>query len=516
MSLQFSGIHKSFGAITALGGVSFDVAAGSAHALVGENGAGKSTLLKILAGLVSPDAGEIRWHGRRLDHAGPRQAIEHGIGMVYQEMLCFPNLTVAGNIFAGREICRYGALDEAAMRARTAAVLDRLSLRVDPDTPAENLPAAHRQLLQVARALAFECRILVLDEPTTALTDAEADQLFDVLRELRRGGTTIVYVSHRLPEVFRLCDRITVLRDGELVGTFDRDDVTPADIVRAMVGRDLPTRSAEARASHAARAKADGLSISRLSRPPHFRDISLTVARGEIVGLFGLVGSGRSELLETIFGLHRPESGRVQIDGTDVSFGSAREAVQAGLALVPEERQRQGLFFNLTLRHNLVLARGAVTRDVLVNDRDEVAVATRLLDEWRIKAAGVEATPDSVSGGNQQKVVVAKWLAANPRVLLLDEPTKGVDVGAKFEIHEMIRRQAADGLAVLVVSSDLPEILGLSDRVLVMKEGALQGEMPGHAATEEAVMHLATHDAVPIDSPTGAEGAGRFAQGGPA
>ncbi len=253
MSLQFSGIRKSFGAINALRGVSFEVAAGSAHALVGENGAGKSTLLKILAGLVAPDAGEIRWHGRRLDHASPRQAIEHGIGMVYQEMLCFPNLSVSGNIFAGREICRYGRLDEAAMRARTVALLDRLSLRIDPDTPAEYLSAAHRQLLQVARALAFDCEILVLDEPTTALTDSEADHLFDVLRELQRGGTTLVYVSHRLPEVFRLCDRITVLRDGEVVGTFDRDAVTPADIVRAMVGRDLPARSAVARSAQEAR-----------------------------------------------------------------------------------------------------------------------------------------------------------------------------------------------------------------------------------------------------------------------
>ncbi len=505
MSLQFSGIRKSFGAINALRGVSIEVASGSAHALVGENGAGKSTLLKILAGLVAPDAGDIRWHGRRLDHASPRQAIEHGIGMVYQEMLCFPNLSVSGNIFAGREICHYGRLDETAMRARTVALLDRLSLRIDPDTPAEYLSAAHRQLLQVARALAFECEILVLDEPTTALTDSEADHLFDVLRELQRGGTTLVYVSHRLPEVFRLCDRISVLRDGELVGTYDRRAVAPGDIVRAMVGRDLPARSAEARAaeaSEAARAKADhsakadhnGLSISQLSRPPHFHDISLNVALGEIVGLFGLVGSGRSELLETIFGLHRPHSGRVEIDGATVSFGSARDAVRAGLALVPEERQRQGLFFNLTLRHNLVLASCAVKRDLLVRERDEIGVATGLLETWRIKAVGVDAMPDSLSGGNQQKVVLAKWLAANPRVLLLDEPTKGVDVGAKFEIHEMIRRQAASGLAVLVVSSDLPEVLALSHRVLVMKEGALQGELPGHAATEEAVMHLATHD----------------------
>jgi rhamnose transport system ATP-binding protein len=515
VSLQFSGIRKSFGAINALRGVSFEVAAGSAHALVGENGAGKSTLLKILAGLVSPDAGEIRWHGRRLDHTSPRQAMEHGIGMVYQEMLCFPNLTVAGNIFAGREICRYGRLDDAAMRTRTVALLDRLSLRIDPDTPAEYLSAAHRQLLQVARALAFECQILVLDEPTTALTDSEADHLFTVLRELQRGGTTLVYVSHRLPEVFRLCDRITVLRDGDLVGTYDRHAVAPADIVRAMVGRDLPSRSDR---PAAVAADKTGLSIGNLSRAPHFHDVSLSVRRGEIVGMFGLVGSGRSELLETIFGLHRADSGDVEIDGHTVTFGSARDAVRAGVALVPEERQRQGLFFNLTLRHNLVLASRAVSGDLLIREDEEIGAAAGLLETWRIKAPGVAAMPDSLSGGNQQKVVLAKWLAANPRVLLLDEPTKGVDVGAKFEIHEMIRRQAAGGLAVLVVSSDLPEILALADRILVMKEGALQGELAAPAATEESVMHLATHDPMrPFDSTTGGgDAAGGFAQGGPA
>jgi len=263
VSLQFDGIHKSFGAITALRGVSFAVAAGTAHALVGENGAGKSTLLKILAGLVTADAGTIRWHGAPLAPTGPRDAIEHGVGMVYQEMLCFPNLTVAANIFAGREICRGGRLDEPAMRARTRAVLDRLSLAIDPEAPAESLSAAHRQLLQVARALAFECRILVLDEPTTALTDAEADHLFDVLRALRAQGTTLLYVSHRLPEVFRLCDHVTVLRDGAHAGTWPRDQVTPGDIVRAMVGRDLEPRAA---APRAARAAAAALRLTGLTR----------------------------------------------------------------------------------------------------------------------------------------------------------------------------------------------------------------------------------------------------------
>ena len=495
MSLQFDGIHKSFGAINALTGVSFEVGGGSAHALVGENGAGKSTLLKILAGLIRPDAGDIRWHGRALKHASPREAIEHGIGMVYQEMLCFPNLTVAGNIFAGREICRHGMLDNHAMRSRTSAILERLSLPIDPETPAERLSTAHRQLLQVARALAFECEILVLDEPTTALTDNEADHLFDVLRELKRGGTTLLYVSHRLPEVFRLCDRITVLRDGALVGTYDRESVTPTDIVRAMVGRDLPSRQPQERQERQERQE-PRLSTNSLSRRPYFKDVSISVSRGAVVGLFGLVGSGRSELLETIFGLHRADSGAIAIDGAPVHFGSAREAVTAGVALVPEERQRQGLFFNLALRSNLVLARCGVTGEWLVRERAERIETTQMLADWRIKAPDVDCLPDSLSGGNQQKVVLAKWLAVNPRVLLLDEPTKGVDVGAKFEIHEMIRRQAAEGLAVLVVSSDLPEVLALADRIIVMKEGAIQGELAGAAATEQAVMHLATHDPV--------------------
>jgi ABC-type sugar transport system ATPase subunit len=497
VGLQFEGIRKSFGAIHALRGVSFSVAAGSAHALVGENGAGKSTLLKILAGLVRPDAGTIRWQGRALAPASPRDAIEHGVGMVYQEMLCFPNLSVAANIFAGRELVRLGVLDDAAMRARTRDLLARLSLAIDPDTPAGELSAAHRQLLQVARAVAFECDILVLDEPTTALTDNEADHLFDVLRELQRGGTTLLYVSHRLPEVFRLCDRITVLRDGALAGTYAREQAAPADIVRAMVGRDLPSRSAVAAATgslDAAKADQAGyLRIDRLSRRPRFRDVSFHAGHGEIVGLFGLVGSGRTELLETIFGLHRADSGTIRIGGEIARFSSARDAVAGGVALVPEERQRQGLFFNLTLRHNLVLARCGASARWLVHARDERRDSAQMLADWRIKAPDVECLPDSLSGGNQQKVVLAKWLAVTPRVLLLDEPTKGVDVGAKFEIHEMIRRQAADGMAVVVASSDLPEILALADRVVVMKEGAIQGELDGALATEEAVMHLATH-----------------------
>jgi ABC-type sugar transport system ATPase subunit len=491
--LEFHDIRKAFGAVTALTGVSFAVARGEAHALVGENGAGKSTLLKILAGLVRPDSGEMRWNGARLTPSSPRDAIERGVGMVYQEMLCFPNLTVSGNIFAGRELTLAGGLDERAMRARTRALLDELHLNIDPDTEAESLSTAHRQLLQVARALAFKCQILVLDEPTTALTDAEADHLFGVLRRLREQGTTLLYVSHRLPEVFRLCDRITVLRDGAFVGTYDAGAVGPEDIVRAMVGRDLPARAASGVAKSA---QPPMLDVCGLSRPPCFRDVSLQVARGEIVGLFGLVGSGRSELVETIFGLYQPTAGAVSIDGHTIQPSSPRDAARAGVALVPEDRQRQGLLFNLNIRHNLLLPRSTVRGDVRIRPVEERSEADGLRREWRIKAPTVEAFPDSLSGGNQQKVVVAKWLATAPRVLLLDEPTKGVDVGAKFEIHEMIRRQAERGLAVLVVSSDLPEVLALADRIVIMREGRVQGILAAATASEESVMHLATSEAV--------------------
>jgi rhamnose transport system ATP-binding protein len=491
--LQFTDVRKSFGAVRALRGVSFGVREGEAHGLIGENGAGKSTLLKILAGIVQPDAGSVHWRGERLHLGSPRDALERGIGMVYQEMLCFENLTVAGNIFAGREIVRGGRLRHQEMRERTRALLDELHVPIAPDAPAASLSAAYRQLLQVARALAFDCQILVLDEPTTALTDAETDHLFAVLEKLKARGSTLLYVSHRLPEVFRLCDRITVLRDGGYVNTFDRTAVKPDDVVRAMVGRELPPRAARVAREQAAD-RPPALSVDGLGRRPSFRNVSLHVNAGEIVGLFGLVGSGRSELLETIFGLYRREAGTIRIDGRPIDPSSPAAAARAGIALVPEERQRQGLLFNLTVRHNLVLPDRTVKGDVFVRAGSERREAQALVDAWRIKAAGVEVPPDSLSGGNQQKVVVAKWLATSPRVLLLDEPTKGVDVGAKFEIHEIIRREAARGAACLVASSDLPEVLALADRIVVMREGSIQGQLAGPEATEEAVMHLATHE----------------------
>jgi ABC-type sugar transport system ATPase subunit len=490
--LDFQDVHKSFRAVQALRGVSFSVADGEAHAIVGENGAGKSTLLRILAGSITPDRGELRLDGERLRMHAPRDALSRGIGVVHQEMLAFPNLSVTANVFAGRELVgRGGRLQESAMRERTRELLARLHLDVSPDAPMDALSAAHRQLVQVARALIFECRVLALDEPTTSLTDAETDHLFAILEGLRGRGLTLIYVSHRLPEVFRLCDRITVLRDGAHVGTMRREDVGPADVVRAMVGRDLPPREPVAPPA----AAATRLALSGLTRRPCFEGVSLGVRAGEVVGLFGLVGSGRSELLETLVGLHAPDEGTIELDLRRVRFSSPREAARAGVVLVPEDRQRQALLFNLALTDNLALPRAEAAGDVVVRRDRERRSGEALLSEWRIKASGLDATPDTLSGGNQQKVVLARWLATGPRVLLLDEPTKGVDVGAKYEIHGMVRRVAAEGACCLVVSSDLPEILGLADRILVMREGRLQGEIAAAEATEESVMHLATHAA---------------------
>ena len=485
-ALAFEDISKAYGGVRALRGVSLSIAKGDAHALMGENGAGKSTLMKVAAGIVKADTGRLLRDGQPIDLHDPRAALAHGIGLVHQETLLFPNLDVAENIFAGHEVRRGWFIDRTAMHERAAALLALLHLHIDPATTVAHLSAAQQQLLQVARALAFRCEVLILDEPTTSLTDAEVDHLFAVLEQLRSRGVTLIYVSHRLPEVFRLCKTVSVLRDGQHVGTWPLEGKSPQDIVRAMVGRDLETGHGAGKVSDRVR-----LEVKGLTRAPHFADVDLHVREGEIVGLFGLVGAGRTEVVETIFGLHRPDAGTMQLDGTAYAPHAPADAIRRGVVLQPEMRQSQGLFFNLPISENLVLAREAACsgwRRRLGREREECRA---LLTRWGIKAASIDVPPDSLSGGNQQKVVLAKWLLTAPRVLLLDEPTKGVDIGAKHDIHHLIREEAALGMGCLVVSSDLPELLALADRIVVLKQGRVQGEVM-RGASEEDVMHLAT------------------------
>jgi ABC-type sugar transport system ATPase subunit len=375
------------------------------------------------------------------------------------------------------------------MRERARDLLARLHLPVSPDTAVESLPIAYRQLLQVARALAFDCRTLALDEPTTALTAAEADHLFRILGDLKRDGVTVIYVSHQLPEVFRLCERATVLRDGQFVRTFRSADTSSDEIVQAMVGRALNLARPARAGIHAGLKPGATFGLEGFTSRS-FDNVSLVVGAGEIVGIFGLVGSGRTELLESIVGLRSISEGTLVIDGRTCRFRSPREAARAGVVLVPEERQRQGLFFNLSLRHNLALPAAEARQAHLVRS-SERSDAEALLRRWRIAAPSTRVTPDVLSGGNQQKLLTAKWLALGPRVLLLDEPTKGVDVGAKYEIHGIVREMAGSGVACLVVSSDLPELLALADRILVMREGRIRGELAAADADEERVMRLA-------------------------
>src|SRR5918993_296668 len=485
-AVMFEDVSKAFGGVKALRGVTLSVAAGDAHALMGENGAGKSTLMKIAAGIHRPDSGRLLRNGGPAYLAYPRPALAAGIGLVHQETLLFPNLDVAENIFAGHEVRRGWFLDRRAMRERATALLAHLHLDVDVSTPVSQLSAAQQQLLQVARAMAFRCEVLILDEPTTSLTDSEVDHLFAVLQQLRGRGVTLIYVSHRLPEVFRLCRTVSVLRDGQHVGTWAVADKSAHDIVRAMVGRDLETGHGQGKVGQKVR-----LDVRGLTRRPFFADVDLQVHEGEIVGLFGLIGAGRTEVVETIFGLYRPDAGTIALDGEPFAPHSPADAIRRGVVLQPEMRQSQGLFFNLPISENLLLAREAA-RDgwirALGRERPECEA---LLTRWGIKAASIDVPPDSLSGGNQQKVVLAKWLLTAPRVLLLDEPTKGVDVGAKHDIHHLIREEAALGMGCLVVSSDLPELLALADRIVVLKQGHVQGELP-RGATEEDVMHLAT------------------------
>jgi rhamnose transport system ATP-binding protein len=484
--LALDGIGKSFPGVQALKGVSFDIAAGEVHALLGENGAGKSTLIKIMSGVHQADAGTLRLDGRPIRLASPQAARQAGIATIYQELLLFPELTVAENVFMGHAPRRrWGRLDWPAMRARAEALLASLDIAdLDVTQAVGTLSVGNRQRVEILRALSQDARILIMDEPTAALTEHDVERLFAIVRRLRARGVSIVYISHRLEEVFLLADRVSVLRDGEHVATRRVAETDRADLIHMMVGRRIDSLFPK-RAAQPGRTL---LELRNIVRRPVTNDVSLVVRAGEIVGLAGLVGSGRSELAQAIFGVTPATGGEIRIDDAPAAIRSVADARRHGIAYVPEDRGTQGLVRPMTVRENASLAvLSRLAHFGFIDRAAEARLGQDIVVRFAVRTAGIEQVAGRLSGGNQQKVVLGKWLAAQPKVLILDEPTRGIDVGAKAEIHRLMSELAAHGLAVLMISSDLPEVLGMSDRVLVMREGRIVAAFDRAEATQERV-----------------------------
>ncbi|MEV0596037.1 sugar ABC transporter ATP-binding protein [Nonomuraea cavernae] len=489
-TLALSNVSKSFGAVKALRDVSLELFAGEAHALAGENGAGKSTLVKTLAGVHRPDSGQVLLDGEPVVFAGPADAQQAGVAVIYQEPTLFPDLSVAENIFMGRQPRRaLGRIDRRSMHAQARALFGRLGVTLDPEQPSRGLSIADQQLVEIAKALSRDARVLIMDEPTAALSGNEVARLFSVVEALREHGCAILFISHRLDEIFSLCQRVTTLRDGAWIAGEPVAGLTHDDLVRRMVGRELGALYPKQDAAVGDVA----LSVERLTREGVFTDVSFEVRRGEIVALAGLVGAGRSEVARAVFGVDRWDAGSVTVDGRHLPAGSPTAAMDAGLALVPEDRRQQGLVMELSIERNIGLTGlRSLRRGLTISRKAERDRAADWAVRLRLKFARLGDGVGVLSGGNQQKVVLAKWLATEPSVLIVDEPTRGIDVGTKAEVHRLLSELAGQGIAVLMISSDLPEVLGMADRVLVMHEGRLAAEIPRAEATEESVMNAAT------------------------
>jgi rhamnose transport system ATP-binding protein len=489
--LECSGVSKSFGGVAAVKDVTFTVAPGEVHALVGENGAGKSTLIKMISGVLAPDRGEIRFLGKPVVIASPHKAQEIGISTVYQEPMVYPELGVLENIFLGREMKnRLGGIDWTRQRRKARDLFESLGISAEilPDRMG-SLSVGLQQLVLIAKALVYEAKVIIFDEPTAILTGHESERLFSIIAKLKQRNVGVIYISHRLEEIFAMTDRVTVMRDGEVVGEFPTREVDSKRIIALMAGRLLVEE-----VRHGGR-KSDKplLSVRNLSLAKWFSEISFDAYQGEILGFSGLVGSGRSEVAQCIFGVQKPDSGEILLDGRRVSFSSAEEAMRHGVAYLPEDRKIQGLFPILSTVYNMTITRlkeigGPAGR---VDRAKERSIGEKYVKELSIKTPGLDAKIYSLSGGNQQKVVVAKWLGVNPRLFILDEPTRGIDVASKSEIHHMIAGLAEQGMAVVIISSELPEILKLCDRVIVMHEGRITGMFAGKELTSERLLSAA-------------------------
>jgi rhamnose transport system ATP-binding protein len=481
---------KSYGAVRALHDGNLSLRAGEVRALMGENGAGKSTLVKVLGGVVRRDAGEMLVDGTSVDFHSPHDARDAGIAVIYQEPTLFPDLSVAENVVMGyHPLGALKRIDRGAMHGQVQGLLDRLGVRLDPERPVRGLSIADQQIVEIAKALSFDARVLIMDEPTAALSGPEVERLFGVVRTLREHGSAVLFISHRLEEVFAVCDTVTVMRDGAVVHDAAIADITPDELVRRMVGRELTALfpKQDAKVGEAV------LSVHRLTREGVFFDISFDVRAGEIVALAGLVGAGRSEVARAIFGIDRADAGHVEVAGNRLAPGRPLAAMRAGIGFVPEDRRQQGLVMDLSIARNTALTRmRSLSRGGLIRSSAENGLAREWAARLQLKFHRLEDSVGTLSGGNQQKVVLGKWLATDPKVLIVDEPTRGIDVGTKAEVHRLMSELAGQGVAVLMISSELPEVLGMADRVLVMHEGRLTGELSRAEADEESVIRLAT------------------------
>ena len=486
--LQLTGIGKSFGGTRALIDGELELHGGSVTALIGENGAGKSTLVKILTGVYRPDAGEIRVDGQRVQIASLRDAARLGISVIHQESVIFEDLCVAENIFANARPKRRGLIDWRAMRERARTLLVQLESPLDPDQPARTLSVAQRHIVQIARALSFDSRVMIMDEPTAALSHHEAQDLLRIVRRLRDEGRAVLFISHKFDEIMAIADRYVVFRDGATVAAGEMTGTTIDALVSLMVGRSMSQ-------TYPVRSASPGevvLRVTGLGREPEFTGVDLQLRRGEILGVYGLVGAGRSETMQVLFGLHRADRGEVLLEGVAARFSGPDAAIRAGVALVPEDRQHQGAVLGLSIRDNIVLpSLAAFARHGFFRARQADAAAREWSARLQVKCRSVDQKVEELSGGNQQKVVIARWLLATPRILILDEPTKGIDVAAKAAVHQLTSDLVQQGLAVILVSSELPEVMGMADRILVMRRGRVRGLFERGAADAQTLLRAA-------------------------
>lgn len=491
MKIEMKNIMKSFGKVKVLNNASFSLADGEIHALMGENGAGKSTLMKVLTGVYSKDEGEIFIDEKNISFNHPKEAEEYGIVFIYQELNSLLDMTVEENIFLGKEVyTKFGILDKKYMQNKVKETLSTLGMNLNPNDKLSDLSVGQRQMVEIARALISEIKVIIMDEPTAALTINETEHLFKIINSLREKGVSIIYISHRMEEIFELCDRITIMRDGEYVGTRNIKDTNMNEIINMMIGRDIGDRFSKTDNEK----KGIALNIKDLSSGKYFNNVSFNVSYGEILGVYGLMGAGRTEIMKTIFGVLPLDSGEIELDGNKVSIKNPKEAIKNGIGFITEDRKVEGLMLNETIKNNISLNNfpRIVTNNFIISRQKETFTSSFAVRDFNIKCSGINHICNNLSGGNQQKVIFAKWILSKPKILILDEPTRGVDIASKKEIYTMMNDLASKGLAMIMVSSELPEIIGMSDRVMVIHEGKVAGFLDRSQATEKNIMILAT------------------------